>query len=138
VTTRDSIPEAFAARVARENAGGSRPLFLGGLATLLIYVLCVCVPYHFQGYATMPITYEAEHNPTGLPSFLPVGMMSYLLSMPLIGGAWLVFSAVLMLFGKASQKEKLKTGLRFAFIAIFVFLLLHLRDYARVGLILDT
>jgi hypothetical protein len=138
VTTRNSVAERFKARVALQDLESRRLLTWAGLGLLLIYLLCVCVPYHFQGYATMPVTYEAAHNPTGLPSFPPVGLFSYLLSMPLIGTFWLTFCAALTLLGKVSRNKFLNTGLRLACIAIFVFLLLHLRAYDRVGLILDT
>ena len=115
-----------------------RVLFLSGVVLLGGYFVGICVPYYFQGYATMPITIEAAQNPTGLLALFPRGLFSYLYGIPLLGIYWLLLGGLLIVLGRASDQRRLDRPIRFLVFATYLFFLVHVGDYARVSLILDT
>ena len=111
--------------------------FLNGCGFLLAYAICVLVPFYFQGYDTMPLTYETSHNPSGLPSVPPFGLLAYIFGMPWFGCALLFLSATMIVFGKVSENRVIDVVIRAVLVCSTILLMCNLGNYARVSVVLD-
>jgi hypothetical protein len=58
--------------------------------------------------------------------------------MPLFGIYWLLFGALFIALGRASDQRRLDCPIRLSVFAAYLFFLVHVGDYARISLILDT
>ena len=138
IETFSNSPWEVGLRIFGKEFTSGQVSFLSGCGLLLTYATCVIVPYYFQGYATMPLTWETAHNPSGLPAFPLIGLFAYVLSIPLIGACWLLSSSILVGFGRISETKSIDRPVRIILLLIHALLLCNLASYSYVGMVLDT
>ena len=138
IETFSRSPREVGLRIFGKEFSSGQISFHSGCGFLLTYLICVVVPYHFQGYATMPLTWETAHNPSGLPAFPPFGLFAYTLSIPFFGACWLLLSGILVGCGRTSESVQIDRTVRMILLLIHALLLCNLASYSHVAMVLDT
>lgn len=138
VETFSNSPLEVGLRIFGKEFSSGQVSFLSGCALLFTYVTCIVVPHHFQGYATMPLTWETAHNPSGLPAFPLIRLFVYILSIPWFGACWLLLSGILVGCGCISESKSVDRAIRIILLLVHFFLVCNLTSYARIALVLDT
>lgn len=111
-------------------------LAFSGCIAIIVYVICIAVPFYFQGYSDLENVTPGDA--LGWNSLYPIGLFAYLYTFKANGYTWLVISLLLIGYGSFSSKKLLDFTLKFACLIAASFLLLELHKYtATINMILE-
>lgn len=103
-------------------------LLLFGVVYILLYGICVAVPYHFQGYSEVA-AYEATEA-LGLTRFLPVGLFAYIFTFTTAGYSWTATAMCMVAVGGTTENVWYELVLKIASILLGALYMLHMTAYS--------
>lgn len=132
-----SIVAAFVAVITRwTNMGYQRALAVIGAVAILLFVICIGIPFFFQGYAEWNPTNERE--PLGWTRNPLIGLFAYLYSFKWMGFAWLSMSIACLALGRFSTRIIVDTIVKSALIVLACIMLTKLYAFAEtINLVLE-
>jgi len=121
------LPFLLTFGVLRKRASLSKCLFMASVVSLTLFVLCIVVPYHFQGYSRL------EHPTSGEPlgwTALPfVGTFAYLYTFKSLGFLWLFTGVVQAGLGEISPRRVINSIAKTVVLVAFAYLLFEFHQF---------
>jgi uncharacterized membrane protein len=113
----------------RRRIGVSRVIFISGLVSLLIFAMCVAVPYHFQGYSQLENPTDGD-KPLGWTALPFIGTFAYLYTFWRWAFAWLFIGLLGIVFGEISNRRVLNISVKGIICLIYAAFFTQLHTYS--------
>lgn len=132
-----SIAVAIIALVTRwTNVGYQRALAIGGAIAILLFVICIGIPFFFQGYAESSTV--TARTPLGWTRNPAIGLFAYLYTFRWTGFAWLSISTVCVALGQFSPRIIVDVMAKSALVLLASIMLSRLDTFAQtINLVLE-
>jgi hypothetical protein len=108
------------------NVGSERVLAIIGATAILLFVICIGIPFFFQGYAS-----GTESTPLGWTRNPAIGLFAYIYTFEWTGFAWLVISIVCIALGRFSTRISVDFLSRSALVLLASIMLTRLDAFAE-------
>jgi hypothetical protein len=107
-----------------------------GTLYILVYIMAITIPFHFQGYSTLQEVAPGE--PLGWTSNWLIGLFAYLYTFKTDAFAWLTISIIMVAQGEFVKHGRLDFVLKSAVIVLASWILTEVETYAAtVNIVLE-
>jgi hypothetical protein len=136
VITGPLLPGIVTFAILRKRLPAGRCLFIASVLSLMLFSICVAVPYYFQGYRQ--ISEPQPGKPLGLTAMPFLGDFAYVYTFEAFGFSWLFVGLLQAVFGEATQNKYLNTAAKTAVTLLFGLLLFQFHHFSStINIVLE-